>query len=170
MSWNYRVMRRDGELAIHEVHYDEDGRVQGYGAEPTFPGGPDLDELRANLQQYASALDEPVLEYEDDSPRACARDAAGEATPDGVWVFVGNKASLPSGVFADLAEAERWIARHAMSGLLTRYPVGAGVFEWATDKGYFKPKPEKVIDGHFVSRFTCASMAHHHYEAGRCVG
>ncbi len=65
MSWNYRVMSRNGELAIYEVYYRDDGTVKGYSAEPTFPGGEDLAELAANLRQYASALEEPVLPYED---------------------------------------------------------------------------------------------------------
>ncbi len=63
MPWNYRVMNRDGELAIDEVHYD-DGRVQGYSAEPAFPAGPSLDELQANCGQYLAALREPVLTCE----------------------------------------------------------------------------------------------------------
>ena len=61
--WNYRVMDRDGELAIHEVQYDDAGKVVGWSAEPTFPAGPDLDELAANLELYAHALAEPVLPY-----------------------------------------------------------------------------------------------------------
>jgi len=37
MSWEYRVMNREGELAIYEVYYHDDGSVQGYSEAPTFP-------------------------------------------------------------------------------------------------------------------------------------
>ena len=40
-----------------------------------------------------------------------------------VGVFCGDGAAVPSGVFDDLSEAESWIARHELSGLLTAYPV-----------------------------------------------
>ncbi|MEO3713254.1 hypothetical protein [Roseateles flavus] len=57
-------MNRKGELAIYEVHDDDDGRVQGYSAEPSFPAAPDLDALQLNCELYLAALREPVLTYE----------------------------------------------------------------------------------------------------------
>lgn len=44
MTWEYRVMSRDGAVAIYEVYYYEDGRVRGHSAEPAvkrpgFRGG-----------------------------------------------------------------------------------------------------------------------------------
>lgn len=56
-------MNRDGAVAIYEVHYYEDGRVQGHSAEPTFPAGETVEELRANCELYLAALRKPVLEY-----------------------------------------------------------------------------------------------------------
>lgn len=83
-----------------------------------------------------------------------------------VWVFVAPQAVFPSGVFHTLEQAEEWILRHQLSGLLTEYPVGVGVYDWATSSGMFKPRPGKVIDATFIGRFTSAGMAHHHYEDG----
>jgi hypothetical protein len=57
-------MNRDGELAIYEVYYYEDGRIRGYGATPTFPAAETLEELRANCDLYLAALDRPVLQYD----------------------------------------------------------------------------------------------------------
>ena len=48
-----------------------------------------------------------------------------------VWVFVGEGASLPSGVFASSEAAALWIARHGLTGLLTEYPLGEGAYDWA---------------------------------------
>ncbi|MEY2250741.1 DUF7710 domain-containing protein [Comamonas sediminis] len=83
-----------------------------------------------------------------------------------VWIFVATKAAFPSGVFGSVADAENWIVKHGLTGLLTEYPIGTGVFDWAIASGKFKPKPAKKLDAAFIGQFTTASMAHHHYEDG----
>lgn len=65
MSWEYRVMNRDAELAIYEVYYHDDGRIQGHSATPAVPAGETLEELRGNCDLYMAALAKPVLEYRD---------------------------------------------------------------------------------------------------------
>jgi hypothetical protein len=64
MTWEYRVMERDGELAIYEVYYDDDGGVQGYTENVAFPAGDTLEALRANCQLYVAALAKPILKYD----------------------------------------------------------------------------------------------------------
>ncbi|UXI66153.1 hypothetical protein [Tahibacter amnicola] len=64
-SWEWRVMTRDDVLAIYEVYYDESGRIVSTSADPTFPSGLTIEELRENLQLYAEALTKPVLSYEE---------------------------------------------------------------------------------------------------------
>lgn len=83
-----------------------------------------------------------------------------------VWVFVAPQARFPSGVFHSAAQAEDWIAHHQLSGVLTEYPVGFGVYDWATSSGHFRPRPDKTIDAAFIGQFTSAAMTHHHYEDG----
>jgi len=83
-----------------------------------------------------------------------------------VWIFVAPNAVFPSGVFARLEDAEGWIAKHELTGVLTEYPVGVGVFDWAIANGKFKPKPEKRLDAKFIGQFTTALMRHNHYENG----
>ena len=56
-------MSRNGEVAIYEVYYHEDGRVKGYSAEPAVPAGETVEELRVNCDLYLAALEKPVLEY-----------------------------------------------------------------------------------------------------------
>lgn len=34
MSWNYRVIDHGSHLALHEVHYDDAGRVRAWSAAP----------------------------------------------------------------------------------------------------------------------------------------
>jgi len=65
MTWEYRVMTRNDELAIYEVYYYEDGRVRGYSANPTFPAGATIADLQTNCDLYLAALAKPVLEHRD---------------------------------------------------------------------------------------------------------
>jgi len=84
-----------------------------------------------------------------------------------VWVFNGPNGRFPSGVFPDRAAAEAWIARGSLSGTLTAYPLGVGVYEWAVGKGYFKVKQDSHRSPEFVQDFSTASLQHCHYESGR---
>jgi hypothetical protein len=45
-----------------------------------------------------------------------------------VWIFVGEGGALPSAVFHTRAEAEQWIERESVSGILRCYPVGCAVY------------------------------------------
>ena len=64
MTWNYRVMNKDGEFAIYEVFYRADGSVEGYTANPVHPRAECLEDLKEELQRYADALTKDVLVYE----------------------------------------------------------------------------------------------------------
>lgn len=84
-----------------------------------------------------------------------------------VWVFNGARSNFPSGIFTDLDRAERWIEQHRLTGTLTMYPVDAGVYDWAIDKGLFRPDQPHQATPDFIGGFTSASIEHHHYEDGR---
>ncbi len=58
------MMMRGDELAIYEVYFYDDGRVQGYSANPVFPAGGTVEELRINCELYLAALEKDVLNYE----------------------------------------------------------------------------------------------------------
>ncbi len=61
MSWNYRVVERNGFFNIHEVYYDENGVPWSCTAEPSFPQGETLEELQEDTAWYQNALTKPVL-------------------------------------------------------------------------------------------------------------
>ncbi|MCA9552142.1 MAG: hypothetical protein KC933_19030 [Myxococcales bacterium] len=86
--------------------------------------------------------------------------------PDSVWIFVGAKARFPSGVFANVADAEKWIAEHRLTGVLTEYRVGVGAFDQALREGTFEPRDEREKSPEFIGRFSSASQKHYHYEDG----
>lgn len=69
--WDYRIMRRveNGEpvFGIHEVFYDDDGRVERWTESPVAPdgeGAASLDELRRDFEAQRRAFDLPPLDFE----------------------------------------------------------------------------------------------------------
>jgi len=82
-----------------------------------------------------------------------------------VWVFNGG-GNFPSGVFSKKEIAEAWIAKHKLSGVLTKYPVDEGVYDWSLANGTFKIKKEEQTQPAFIQRFSSASQEHYHYENG----
>ena len=64
MTWNYRVMRYKGRLAIYDVYYDDEGHFCGYSENPTSPRGDSIEDLQEALLRYAEALNEPILDYD----------------------------------------------------------------------------------------------------------
>jgi hypothetical protein len=86
-----------------------------------------------------------------------------------VWIFNGAKASFPSGVFNSRAEATAWIERHKLSGVLTEYPVGVGIFDWAVANRFFTPNKPAHQEAKFIQSFTSARQTHEHYEAGELI-
>jgi len=83
-----------------------------------------------------------------------------------MWVFLGDQAAFPSGIFSGLDKAEEWIAKHELDGILTEYPVDEGVYDWAARNLYFVPNSTKVIDSKLISRFTSSRMKSFHYGKG----
>ena len=83
-----------------------------------------------------------------------------------VWIFHGVNAQFAGAVFTKRDIAERWIAEHNLSGILTKYPLNVGVYNWAIDNGTFKPKTEDHTASEFIGSFTSASPEHYHYENG----
>lgn len=87
-----------------------------------------------------------------------------------IWIFVGEGGRFPSSAFQDLDEAEEWISKHALTGLLSAMPIDQGLFEWALEHDALNLKPEalaiKQYDQSFIGTFTSASLEHYHYENG----
>jgi hypothetical protein len=86
-----------------------------------------------------------------------------------VWVFNGDNARFPSGVFASRQSAEAWISRHRLTGVLTKYPVDMGVYDWAVQNAFFTPKRPDQHSPNFIGGFTSASLDHVHFEDGHVI-
>ena len=63
-TWNYRVVRRNGLLAIYSAHYDMSGIVRGLSIEPVSPEYDTEEELKTNLELMREACEKSVLDYD----------------------------------------------------------------------------------------------------------
>ena len=81
-------------------------------------------------------------------------------------MFNGAGGTFPSGAFVERGEAETWISQRRLSGVLTKYPLNTGVYDWAVKLGYFTPKKAEHSAPDFVGKFSSASLEHFHYEDG----
>ncbi len=89
--------------------------------------------------------------------------------PNFVFLFHTTRSSFCGGVFSSREIAEEWIAKHSLSGVLTKYPVDAGVYDWAIESHIFTPKKDNQFTPDFIGGFTTATQEHYHYEDGKCL-
>ncbi|VTT97226.1 Uncharacterized protein OS=Planctomyces maris DSM 8797 GN=PM8797T_10509 PE=4 SV=1 [Gemmataceae bacterium] len=85
-------------------------------------------------------------------------------------MFNGSGGQFPSGVFSTVEQAERWIATHRLSGMLTWYPLDVGVYEWTIEKKCFIPRKDYQKTPDFIQTFSSAHTGHYHYENGGPAG
>lgn len=83
-----------------------------------------------------------------------------------VWLFNGENGRFASAVFTELHIAEDWIKAYKLTGILTKYPLNVGVYDWALKEELFKVKKEDHQTSLFIGKFTSASQEHYHYENG----
>lgn len=81
-----------------------------------------------------------------------------------MWVFHGSGGRFASAVFTTRDKAEAWIHQYDLTGVLTRYPVDQGVYNWATEKQLFRPTKSEQTEAEFIQRFTSGSQEHYHYD------
>ena len=67
MHWNYRILRHiykaDDWLAVHEVHYDDNGEPNSCTSEPIQIVQDDMEAMRWGLGKIQEALEKPVIDY-----------------------------------------------------------------------------------------------------------
>jgi len=62
MSWNYRVLKKDGALGVYAVYYDDAENIQGWSEHPFSPVAEDLDELKTTLTSMVESLEKEIVE------------------------------------------------------------------------------------------------------------
>jgi hypothetical protein len=86
--------------------------------------------------------------------------------PPTVWLVNCNAGSLPCGVFLTERDARDFIARHAISGVLSEFPLGESTYDHATRLGLFSPKNDTERSGEFIADFS-PRLPHYHFENGQ---
>lgn len=86
-----------------------------------------------------------------------------------IYVFTGEGSNFPAGIFTTLENAEKWINKYSLNGILNKYPTDIGIYDWAVQEDFFTIKNEYQKEPKFIQRFTCASMEHFHFENGKLV-
>ncbi|NHZ98334.1 hypothetical protein [Massilia sp. CCM 8734] len=84
-----------------------------------------------------------------------------------VWVFNGAGGRFPSAIFEQRADAEKWIASNSLTGVLTQYPVGIPVYDWAIGNDQFRVKNEREKSAAFIQKFSSSAQPHIHFDNGK---
>jgi hypothetical protein len=88
-------------------------------------------------------------------------------TPErSVWVFLGERGKWPSGVFSSREAAIAWVSGHQLTGMITKYPVDVGVYDWAVATEAFRPTKPRHSSSEFIGGFTTAAQEHEHFSDG----
>ena len=85
---------------------------------------------------------------------------------ENIWIFQGAGSQFSSGVFETVEQAETSIHKYKLSGVLTQYPIGITIYDWAINNKLFTPKKEEHSQSNFIQKFSSASQEHYHYENG----
>lgn len=70
MSWNYRVLKSGDTYALHEVYYDDDGRISGWLMEPVkLEGFTSLEDMAISLEIMMNDATKGVIELPTETTR-----------------------------------------------------------------------------------------------------
>jgi hypothetical protein len=85
-----------------------------------------------------------------------------------VYLFNGSHQRFPSGVFSSKEEAEQLIRQHALTGLLTEYPLDVLPYELAVEMGIVNFTKSWQTSPAYIEGFSNVGRihGHWHYTAG----
>jgi hypothetical protein len=87
-----------------------------------------------------------------------------------VFVFNGEDANFPLGIYSTKEKALDFILNNKLSGTLTCYPLDIDVYNWTIEEGFFKVKNEHQKTPKFIQKFSSAYLEHWHIENGIIEG
>ena len=76
---------------------------------------------------------------------------------------------VPWGCVFKCPSRRAWIAKHRLSGVLTMYRLDVGAYDWAVERGTFKPQKPHHFTAEFIGLFA-GGETHFHYEVGERSG
>ena len=83
---------------------------------------------------------------------------------------MGEGGCFPAAAFTKFEDADAWVAKHRLTGMLSVMPLNQGLFDWAVENDVLNLKPEKLEikskDPSFIVNCATASLDHYHYKKG----
>jgi len=98
--WNYRVIRKDVDaenvqFCIHEVYYDDEGKIEAHTENSVEPYGETQSELREDIKYFMSAFKYPILkEKKIDDKYILVEDEDDQEINDGHYFELMDRASV----------------------------------------------------------------------------
>jgi hypothetical protein len=86
-----------------------------------------------------------------------------------VWVFMGEGAEFPSGIFARKTKAEVWIKDGNLTGTLMVFPLNEGTYQCARKLGILAEDEMGRTDPEYVQRYYSSRQENYHYVKGSLV-
>ena len=80
-------------------------------------------------------------------------------------ISVGNRNGV-AGAFSSKSEADKWIEKHRLTGMLSAHLLDIGIYDWATGLGLYKGDKPHANHPNFIGNFSSAYLPHYHYEDG----
>lgn len=66
MTWNYRLVKKDGLIGIHSVYYNQKKEIQSLSVDPEYLSAETVDELKENVEKIMRAFERPVIDFKKD--------------------------------------------------------------------------------------------------------
>ncbi|AYA02628.1 hypothetical protein BEN74_07015 [Acinetobacter sp. WCHAc010034] len=86
-----------------------------------------------------------------------------------VYIFNAHKSGFASAVFSSYRQAEGWIKRNYLSGILTEYPLNQSCYDWAKAHGHFKERSAIDRAPIFIAKFVSAYQKNWHFSHGQLM-
>jgi hypothetical protein len=63
-TWNYRVVKKNGYLGIHEAYYDDSGNIHSLSTDPVSSVFEDLEALKADIELMLHSLGKGIIDFD----------------------------------------------------------------------------------------------------------
>lgn len=117
MTWNHRIIKKASEQEtsyhIHEVYYDEQGKIESWTAKAMEPWGESISELRNDILHFWSAFRLPILTetIDADGKESIVEDNETQDLNPGHFFEVMDRASVAMSHFDDFVGSHPVVQR-----------------------------------------------------------
>ncbi len=146
--WNYRVIKEEfpehneDSYQIHEVYYDDDGKIEGWTQSPVAPCGYTFEELREDIRYQLIAFRKPILKM-NEAGNKLRPDEIKPAINEGHYFDALNRVSIAQDYIYQFVGSHPVIKKHKkVKELYDQVAEKLGELYQELDKLEFDPKVE----------------------------